>query len=224
MQKDSQSYAKMEVQSNPSCWEGIFGALSSCFTKKVGSIQIEGQVYDLVKLIAEGGFSFVYLATSPQGPKDYFAIKKMIVQTEEQLLASQWEIEVIESLMASAPQKESQDEAVHKKKKTKKAKSSKEEMPVALLSEAVEIEEKKEEKKEANNDKDDNDNGNDITNNDSKYCGYEYILPLLNHTMTRHEKIPEFKIVYMDSILRARKSRQRFARHAEEWNFLHARN
>eukprot|EP01083_Nonionella_stella_P316162 1144939_1 len=84
-----------------SCWDGIISVFSSCFSQKFSSIKIEGKQYKIRKLIAEGGFSFVYLAVpanAKQSKHSQFAIKKMIIQTKEQMKAARWEIKVMEQL------------------------------------------------------------------------------------------------------------------------------
>ena len=49
------------------------------------SSSIDGKQYKIQKLIAEGGFSFVYLgapANKKQSKHSQYAIKKMIIQTK----------------------------------------------------------------------------------------------------------------------------------------------
>eukprot|EP00484_Ammonia_sp_Unknown_P019802 CAMPEP_0197022962 /NCGR_PEP_ID=MMETSP1384-20130603/3762_1 /TAXON_ID=29189 /ORGANISM="Ammonia sp." /LENGTH=416 /DNA_ID=CAMNT_0042451095 /DNA_START=9 /DNA_END=1259 /DNA_ORIENTATION=+ len=163
---NAQSAAAQSAQSS-SCWDGIISIFSSCFSQKTTSIEVDGKSYKIKKLIAEGGFSFVYLASptnKKQSKYEHFAIKKMIIQTKEQMKQARWEINVMQQLQLQ-----------HSK---------------SLKPELNGLNRNEEEKNEL------------IVNNsrqiEKQYKGNNnYIVDLVDHTVKRHDKIPEFKIVYM---------------------------
>ena len=129
--------------------------------------RISDKTYKIKKLIAEGGFSFVYHAL-PSNPKKSkhpeFAVKKMIIQTKEQRRAAQWEIEVLKQLQSQHQRflRNEEDGMVPE-----------EEEKNALIM-------------------------NDMKRIDEKYKGRNnFIVELIDSTMERHKKIPEFQIAYM---------------------------
>eukprot|EP01084_Bolivina_argentea_P183891 317265_1 len=159
--------SRASAAQSSSCWDGIISIFSSCFSQKTSILEIDGKKYKIKKLIAEGGFSFVYLglpANKKQSKYCEFAIKKMIIQTKEQMKAARWEIEVMEQL------------------RIQHANTIKSDLKGLLQNE--------DEKNELIQ--------HNMSEVDAKYKkNNNYIVPLLDTTVIRHEKIPEFKIVYM---------------------------
>ena len=71
--------------------------LSLCcnVTCTTSSITINNRQLRVVRMLAEGGFSFVYLVEANQ---EKFAFKKVLCQLEEQSVQARWEIEVHKAL------------------------------------------------------------------------------------------------------------------------------
>ena len=72
--------------------------LSLCcnVTCTTSSITINNRQLRVVRMLAEGGFSFVYLVEANQ---EKFAFKKVLCQLEEQSVQARWEIEVHKALV-----------------------------------------------------------------------------------------------------------------------------
>ena len=69
-------------------WLASLCCAVSCTTS---TIKVNERSLKVVKLLAEGGFSFVYLVEE-KGSK--YALKKVLAQLEEQSALAKWEIEV----------------------------------------------------------------------------------------------------------------------------------
>eukprot|EP00164_Ancoracysta_twista_P005923 GFYU01008150.1.p1 GENE.GFYU01008150.1~~GFYU01008150.1.p1 ORF type:complete len:474 (-),score=126.12 GFYU01008150.1:131-1552(-) len=73
------------------------GNQTSCSKPQPGEhVRVGDRALTIKKLVAEGGFSFVYLATDSAGEK--YALKKILAQSPEQVKAVEWEIEVCNKL------------------------------------------------------------------------------------------------------------------------------
>ncbi|KAF2863367.1 kinase-like protein [Piedraia hortae CBS 480.64] len=70
--------------------------LAQCFTcfPRSPRIAIRGQKYTILRLLGEGGFSYVYLVSTPEDPGTYYALKKIRCSLgEESLSRAQKEVE-----------------------------------------------------------------------------------------------------------------------------------
>ena len=72
------------------CKEMVESVIGSCFGKH---FVIHGKRFQMIRVLGEGGFSFVYLVKS-RSSGDLYAIKRIYAQNTEQKLNVRWEIQV----------------------------------------------------------------------------------------------------------------------------------
>eukprot|EP00216_Chloropicon_sp_CCMP2111_P003460 CAMPEP_0198238934 /NCGR_PEP_ID=MMETSP1446-20131203/4471_1 /TAXON_ID=1461542 ORGANISM="Unidentified sp, Strain CCMP2111" /NCGR_SAMPLE_ID=MMETSP1446 /ASSEMBLY_ACC=CAM_ASM_001112 /LENGTH=344 /DNA_ID=CAMNT_0043921439 /DNA_START=175 /DNA_END=1209 /DNA_ORIENTATION=- len=81
-----------------SCFRAVFTSLSGAGG---GEVDLNGRVLKVLRVLGEGGYSFVYLVRDAQSGEE-LALKKMLCQSSEQLEDARREIEVMQTFKHAA--------------------------------------------------------------------------------------------------------------------------